>query len=116
MCLIKCHRLPKRAHEDIVCYKCLKKNNLGFVTQYCETKVVPGKTILTSAKNIFWGIFRKEIHGEGVHSLVNCKKLEYNSIVFKAIIPKGAWYYNGKYGDLASNKLIITSERYNFYV
>ena len=44
---------------------------------------------------------------------VNCEKLENDSIVFKAIIPKGAWYYNGKYGERASSKLIITNKRYN---
>lgn len=113
MCLIKCNRFPKKAQEDIVCYKCLRKKGLGFVTPYLETKVIPGKTILTSAKSIFWGIFKNEICGEGVHSFVNCEKLENDSIVFKAIIPKGAWYYNGKYGERASSKLIITNKRYN---
>ena len=113
MCLVKCHWFPKRAHEDIVCYKCLERCNLGFVTPCQRTKVIPGGTILTSAKNIFWGIFRKKIYGEGVHSLADCKLLYSNSIIFKAIIPKGAWYYKGKDGDLASNKLIITSKRYN---
>lgn len=113
MCLIKRHWFPKRAHEDIVCYKCLKRCDGDFVTPYCRIKVVPGKTILTSAKNIFWGIFHKKIEGEGVHSLVNCKNLYSNSIIFKAIIPKGAWYYDGEYGVRASNKLIITSKQYN---
>lgn len=113
MCLVKCHWFPKRAHEDIVCYKSLSRGVLGFITPCYVTRVVPGKTILTSAKNIFWGIFHKEIGGEGVHSLATCTQLASNSIVFKAIIPKGAWYYKGEEGDLASSKLIITSERYN---
>lgn len=113
MCLVKCHWFPKKAYEDIVCYKCLNRNDSGFVTPYCRTEVIPGKTILTSAKNIFWGIFSKNIYGEGVHSFVKGKKIGYRSVVFKAIIPKGAWYYIGKDGDLASNKLIITGKRYN---
>lgn len=113
MCLIKTHCFPKKAKENITCYKYLKCRHsidtLEYITPFMHEDVIPGETILTSAKNIFFGIFFKSIRSEGVHSYKEKQPIFY-STGFVAIIPKGAWYYEGEDGDLASSKLIITDK------
>lgn len=108
MCLIKTHMFPKRAKEDIVVYKEL--NNIGkyvYMTPYQHTPVKLNSYIYNSLP-IWFGIFNSnKIEGEGVHSYTYPSKG-----LFKAIIPKGSWYYIG-WGivDCASNKLYITNEQ-----
>ena len=107
MCLIKIHRFPKLAKEDIVVYKELdivEKNEYKTPYQHVLVKL---NSYIYNTLPIWFGIFNfRKIEGEGVHSYKYPRKG-----LFKAIIPKGSWYYIGIIGNYASNKLYITNEQ-----
>lgn len=121
MCLFKKHRFPKKADVSITVYKLLihetdlDKNAFSIVTPFRGRYVSVGSTI-KSACHSLWGIFTNRIEATGVHSFSTIEQalherrhFIYSSdiYVYRAVIPKGSWYYEGIYNDIASSSLII---------
>ena len=102
---------PLIAKDDIVVSKVLEHGRRGWTTPYQHKRVffIFGEAKLRSKLKVR----NNEYVDEGIHScsdtstavsiLSDCD----NGNVLTAIIPKGAKYFIGKWGDVVSNKLII---------
>ena len=124
MCLIINSKRLK-AETDILCYKCLDKNEYGdYCTpfQYLPIEFVGG--ICKMESELYR--YRELFVDVGIHSYTLIDKaeevrVEFHNVagtdIYLAIIPKGADYYIGKNVDIVSNKLIIfeTSEDFKKY-
>lgn len=110
MCLIKKHWLPKVAEEDIVCYKKLYIYNTLYISPVKDYKYEfddNDQCIITAKFNVLEVIFGGSI-SYGIHSYNYFKNYGIGSIVYlKAYIPKGTRYYEGKFGEYVSEKLIV---------
>lgn len=124
MCLtINSTRL--KAETDILCYKCLDKNEDG---EYCTPFTYFPIEFVGGICEMKSRLYRdKKCVNVGIHSYALIDKAEElkedfydkdGTDIYDAIIPKGAYYYIGKEDDIASNKLIIfeTSEDFEKYV
>lgn len=111
MCLqLKRFSIKRLALTDKICYKFIKYDYKGrYVTPYQDFRVSIGKTYESKIRKTSFN----EIE-EGLHSFANyedCKgkaNTFYNCVVVKCIIPKGSWYYIGKfsnYKSYSSNRL-----------
>lgn len=116
MCLYKKHFLPKRATKDISVYKALTEiPNSCMVTPYMKMPI-KFDTVIKAGKEGFWkSIFDTWTVGRGfIHSYTDLFIARINEnrhdTIFKAIIPKGSLYYIGERNEIASTKLIITTE------
>lgn len=114
MCLVKLQRFPKRAKEDIKCYKVLAVVNADDVTMYYSSPVYYEKYTFENNKcekkskfKLFEILFSNTI-SKGIHTF-NTKKnnIHYALIQYDAIIPKGTLYYVGRDNDLVSERLIV---------
>lgn len=131
---------PKIAENDIHCYKALSINdweNLeesfdkGFrlETPYCRFKIEPGTHYKEKEENLVmsrdnYNDFNTDEYdvwevGEGMfHSYASIEDAEHDvvefhdgNIIFHAIIPKGAKYFEGDFGGVggyASSEILIT--------
>lgn len=103
---------PLVAEEDIMVFKVLEHKKYEWKTPYRNKRVFFffGKAKLHAKLNVE----NDEYVDKGIHSclrsstaasilLSNCD----DGKVFTAIIPKGAEYFIGRWGDVVSNKLII---------
>lgn len=118
MCLIKKHWFPKIAWKPINTYKVLYRgSNLKgtyYSTPYEFVRVTFGKC-LKSRDSWIWGLLYGVIDGEGVHSYLLSTDIPFLSagqVVVKSIIPRFSLYWEGTEGDVASTKLLITSDKY----
>ena len=116
MCLYKKHYLPKIAFRDIHVYKVLTEiSNCCMVTPYIKMPI-KFNTIIKAGKEGFWeSIFDTWAVNRGfIHSYTDLFAARINEnrhdTIFKAIIPKGSLYYIGGKNEIASTKLIITTE------
>lgn len=116
MCLVKKSYLPRFAWHSKAVYKVLWINCKGErQTPFFEAVAYPG-TIIKCAVPFICGLFNKEITASGVHSFSDifyAKRFqqanEYKMIVVRAEIPRFSWYWIGRVGEIASNKLKIIS-------
>lgn len=116
MCLHKKHFLPKIATKDIPVYKVLTEiPDSCMVTPYMKIPI-KFNTIIKAGRKGFWeSIFDIYIVNEGfIHSYTDLLTARINEnradTIFKAIIPKGSLYFIGENNEIASTKLIITTE------
>ena len=116
MCLYKKHFLPKRATKDIPVYKALTEiPNSCMVTPYMKMPI-KFNTVIKAGKEGFWkSVFDEwKVEGGFIHSYTNlytAKKMQDNNeTIFRAIIPKWSLYFIGENHEIASTKLIITTE------
>jgi len=130
MCLIIEKGTNKRkAKADILVYKCLDENNGSYFTPFQHFHVFfeDGKCVLKVKHFSFKKIKNETVVETGIHSYYN--KWFAHDIVVRfhelhgtekhcAIIPKGASYYIGYYGEIVSNELIVfeTEQDYKEYV
>lgn len=116
----------KKAKKDIVCYKVLKERKGKLCTPYAfyevSPQVVKGELPMIGERSnilkFFRRIFHSNIIGEGyIHTF---RLLIYaqsdargmtsfmtKPVIFKCIIPKGTYYYQGDGGDYASEHIIF---------
>lgn len=116
MCLYKKHYLPKIASKDILVYKALtERSDRCMVTPYMRMPI-KFNIITKAGKEGFWeSVFDLYIVNSGfIHSYTDLPTARINEnradTIFKAIIPKGSLYYIGEKNEIASTKLIITTE------
>ena len=120
MCLLSKWAFPRRAKEDIVCYKVLTNNYYfirGWVTPFTVTPVKFNQLLIASPQPTF-AFLNPHMKGEGyIHAFTKQKlvKDEYflcHNDVFKAIIPKGTKYHIGENGcEICAKKMFITDEK-----
>lgn len=126
MCLFKKRQFPKRSDSDIVVYKVLLIASFSYnifhrdyvtpfryksvdinkpqiANDYLYTKFI--KSIFS--KNIEEGFIHAYSEYNKVLDLFERKKKEiFKPCIFKCIIPKGTYYYEGSCGEIACRKLI----------
>ena len=124
MCLFINHLEPKIANKDIVCYKLVERTKIkgiykshfqGFeyiirqlYTNYFDIKYVD--MLIKRRYNLF------AIENGMFHSYVNylsAMTILPNCVTLKCIIPKGAYYFKGYYGNYpsyASSQIKILEE------
>lgn len=117
MCLtVKRFAFKKKAKKDIVCYKILYKLGYTYKSQFQGFEYVTGVMYNTELgkkvkdpANKEWGIY------QGFHSYANKKDskhlyAESSEVCMQCRIPKGSYYYEGKFGNCksyASESIII---------
>ena len=134
MCLQSKTIFPKRAKEDIICYKVLDANMVSPYNNFqYDFKLCKANGIISLIIDIIRNLFRKiksiplcstyyykyhSIYSRGLlHSYqeygIDDTLISYwkhnnkgDFFIYKAIIPKGTYYYEG-YLDIASRKLQI---------
>lgn len=120
MCLVKSHKFPKRAKEDIICFKKLLCDNGSFFTYFMgepiTSPIQKGKSNKISQFIwIFKSLFIRYITDGFVHVYSNkCKNIvkmltnntREDVVYFICKIPKGAFYYqNENYTTLAATRI-----------
>lgn len=120
MCLVKSHKFPKRAKEDITCFKKLLCDNDSFFTYFMGEPIT--SSIQKGRNNkisqfiwIFKSLFIKYITDGFVHVYSNrCKNImqvlinstHEDTVYFICKIPKGAFYYQDEnYTTLAATRI-----------
>ena len=108
MCLVKKHRFPKIAWKPIKVYKYVNpyNNNIEFETPYMHKSYKFGEIIKAKCSWIKT-FFKNEVNGEGVHAYPRPMLASH-----LATIPKFSLYWKGKYGDIASTKLIVHNKKF----
>ena len=137
MCLYVTHLEPEIADKDIVCYKLVKRTKIKgiykssfqrfeYVISQLYTnninysfanKVIKKERIFISYMNYLEEDFIEEgmFHSYMTlsYSLQNSIQLLYNGVILKCIIPKGAYYFEGKFDETpsyASSQIKILEE------
>lgn len=126
MCLYKKHRFPKISNRDIVVYKVLLIASFSY-NIFHRDYVTPFKYKLVDINkpqiandylytNFIESIFSKIIEEGFIHAYTeynialnlfnNMKQNNQRPCLFKCIIPKGTYYYEGFCGEIACRKLI----------
>ena len=120
MCLVKSHKFPKRAKEDIICFKKLLCDNgsffIYFIGEPITSPIQKGKSNkISQFIRIFKSLFIKYITNGFVHVYSNrCENImnvllnttSENTTYFICKIPKGAFYYqNENYTELAATRI-----------
>lgn len=59
MCLVKSHKFPRRAQEDIICFKKLLCNNDLFITYFMGEPIT--SPIQKGRNNTLWKILQNQI-------------------------------------------------------
>lgn len=122
-------RRIKKAKEDIVCYKILYVHNGNLFTPYTAdevpSQIYKGELPMVSdplkSRRFFRRIFHSDVIEEGyIHTfrVEQCalSTARYFGIkgseirIFKCIIPKGTYYYQGTERDYASEQIIYKEE------
>lgn len=135
MCLFiddKIHGIFKRikkAKEDIVCYKVLHSHCGNLFTPYTITEVpsqiyqgeVPMVGEPLKSRRFFRRIFHSDLIEEGYIHTFRIEQCARNTAeqfakkgvrarLFKCIIPKGTYYYQGTERDYASEQIVYKQE------
>lgn len=119
MCLISKWRFPRKAKEDIVCYKILKKSYTcrGWITPIRFDSVNLNEMLVANKESTF-SLSNPLSKGRGYihaytqenYALTSSHRQCYCK-VFKVIIPKGTKYHISKYGtEICAKKMFITDE------
>ena len=125
MCLFINHLEPKIADKDIICYKLVKRTEIKGVyksniqrfeyiirqlyTNYFDIKYVD--MLIKKRYNLF-AIENGMFHSYASNVYFILKPLQYCTLL-KCIIPKGAYYFKGYYGNYpsyASSQIKILEE------
>ena len=113
----------RTAKEDIVCYKHVRQGYVRkdlFFTRFQDAEIKIGETYKSKLRKDFLISTAVSV---GLHSYKNiedCEALDTLYFVVKCVIPKGAKYYTGFFGEdcvsYASNKLtyveIVSEPKY----
>lgn len=118
MCLISKWRFPRKAKEDIVCFKVLRycKISNGWITPYRYAVIYLGKEFVAKNQKTF-SISNPYKKDKGyIHAFTAKEYVRYNmwnnESVFKVIIPKGTRYHISKQGiEICARKMYITEEK-----
>ena len=126
MCLIVNNPIPKIADKDIVCYKLVRRTKIkGIYKSYFQGFEYIIRQLYISNINskfidkiIYYRTFLGYSVEEGMfHSFINSYPGTLSSPLYsallKCIIPKGAYYYEGKFNDFlsyASSQIKILEE------
>ena len=122
MCLVSKWRFPKRAKENIVCYKILEKMGEGYYTPYQDVKVDITKPLKAVGNSItFFDPLEKR--SGYIHTISDLSLIKYyingmgcsHPIVFKCIIPKGTKYHKSQDDDEYCSKKIIFDKQIQSY-
>ena len=116
----------KKAKDDIVCYKVLRDYGSNLYTPYAffevSSQVYKGELPMigeySNIRKLFRRIFHSDVIKEGYIHTFRLQSFAQNEArfltipngdtsIFKCIIPKGTYYYQGKYGDYASECIIF---------
>lgn len=124
MCLFSKWRFPRKAKEDIICYKLLERRFGIWSTPYRNTPVVFNNMMVPRVEHTVFVFSFSRGHEKGIGYIhAYTTKYNLNDIyyiqgsrakigVFKAIIPKGTRYHISKHGfEICAKKMIITNER-----
>lgn len=114
MCLLSKWRFPKKAKEDIICYKCLvrldddsKQSSLYTPIMYTEVDI--NKPL--KAEGSSFTLFNDgHIKGEGYIHVYAYENI-LSPLLFKCIIPKGTYYHESFDGSTFCAKQIIFLEQ-----
>jgi len=116
MCLLSTSIKPKKAKEDIVCYKFFFKRNGRLISPWTHFE---WRTNVTYTARKAKPMYPNEIKDGYFHSFTTNEIADemadhYSGIrhcyVYECVIPKGTYYYTGEHRGLsgyASKKLII---------
>ena len=124
MCLFINHLEPKIANKDIVCYKLVERTKIkGVYKSHFQGFEYIIRQLYTNYFDIkYIDMFIKRRYNlsaieEGMfHSYINYLSaitILPNLVVLKCIIPKGAYYFEGRFGDYpsyASSQIKILEE------
>ena len=120
MCLFINQLKPKIADKNIICYKLVKRTKVKGIYksifqkfEYTIKKLYINNISIECSNSVIKHFKIQGIEGgdyfieEGMfHSYANCSHAVLNhapdEFIVKCIIPKGAYYYKGYYGGLAS--------------
>lgn len=117
MCLISDWRFPKKAKENIVCYKSLKYNRfIGEYTSPYRHTIITIPSIM-KAKGNSWSLSKGadayEKRGGYIHAYTTLDKalrntLFNNYVIVECIIPKGTKYHlNTPYEEICAKEIKI---------
>lgn len=109
MCLITTKNIPEIAQEDIVCYKFYKLRENKLFSPYQDV-LAPNINEVANTELGKVHLYDSNIVMKGFHSYKYLDDLirelyfwqSYDITIFKCIIPKGAKYYEGKFGESPS--------------
>lgn len=135
MCLHTKRIFPRKAKEDIICYKTLVYSEWSddMYTPFRNACVTTENKIIgfeqKPADKLVWWSRRGEINEGAIHTyskkehLFGCAHIIYDdngfpcdianwgrNRIFVCKIPKGTFYWEGKYGDYASQKIVYLKE------
>ena len=120
MCLRLEYLKPKIADKNIICYKLIKRTKVKGIYEsifqkfeYTIKKLYTNNISIECSNSVIKHFKIQDIEGrdyyieEGMfHSYANCSHSALNhapdEFIVKCIIPKGAYYYKGKYKGLTS--------------
>ena len=120
MCLISKWRFPRKAKEDIVCYKILRRSTFhgGWITPVRFTPVSLNEMLIANKEHSTFSLDNPKSKGGGYihaytqenYALASAHRQCYCKI-FKAIIPKGTKYHVSKYKtEICAMRMFITDE------
>ena len=119
MCLFKKSYIPRIAFKDKVVYKIFIKDKDLYSTPFQRYNCEIGD-IIKSNKSFIKGLFKRTIHGEGVHAYKNYTEAYWNKfcidagilnrVVIGCIIPKFTPYWLGKGNEIAAGKIKLVKE------
>ena len=115
MCLVSKWRFPRKAKENIVCFKILRKSAGRWVTPFQDVEVQLNNMLIAEKCKKF-SVFHPFVKGEGYIHAYSQKDFVINNIfstgnIFVAVIPKGTKYHISKDGkQICAEKMFITNE------
>ena len=120
MCLVSKWRFPRKAKENIVCFKVLRKSAIirYWATPFQGVRVQLNNMLIAEKCKKF-SVFHPFVKGEGYIHAYSQKDFVINNIfstgnIFVAVIPKGTKYHISKDGkQICAEKMFITSEQYD---
>ena len=117
MCLVSKWRFPRKAKENIVCYKVLRKSGFGrWITPFRWT-FVKLNNMLIAEKCKKFSVLHPFVKGEGYIHAYSQKDFVIRNILsaentFVVVIPKGTKYHISKNGkQICAEKMFITNEQ-----
>ena len=117
MCLVSKWRFPRKAKENIVCYKVLRRSSFGrWITPFRWTLLTLDNYLVADECRTF-SILNPYDKGAGyIHAYIDEKYIRRNlscEKVFIAVVPKGTKYHLSKNGEICAKKMFITNEQFD---
>lgn len=119
MCLVSKWHFPRKAKENIVCYKVLRKSSFGRWRTPFRRTFVTLNNMLIAEKCKKFSVLYPFTKGEGyIHAYSQVdfviKNIFSAENIFVAVIPKGTKYHISKDGkQICAEKMFITNEQYD---